>query len=1166
MSRDVILARNALDPTCWIRHENVANLTEFLQENIGPTLSPHTRFYQGSVDGTSDVTPFDAASAEALEALPGPLFVVCYPESPGQIAVNVGLLIVSLVVGEILRKSPKDPGHPPKQGSANNALADRQNTARVLGRIPDIFGKVRATPDLIAAPFITYAGNLEVELSAMCLGAGTYDVNPAEVFEGDSVAQNIALLSIEVYPPGQLPGVGTPQITIGSAIGREVQTITKIEAVNGQILTALNELTQHGTIPTGVSTDVTQDPNLVGLPYAFIEFFYDPISNPNIAFISIPTKSQIPGDISAITDAISIGDTLEVRADPTGITKRRSGRFNDTNFNAYDQTGYVLPVVNLADDNFGYNVLNITSATRGTAPFAYQYADIEIAIPAPKLADWSHFTTFCAGQPLRNAATLVTPIFRNGRFVNEVGPFFVNDPNMTSLSLNFVADNGLFADDGNNIDVINIDITVRVAPADATGSAIGATEEQTFTVIGSLYDLSTRALTAVFVPGTFAGGRCLVSCMRVTQSYWRVEDPGQGPITTKNATVGVTLRGDLNPIGGTEYPRPSAFHWDPVGYAPPGSGIPAPGIYKQVNGTIEDTVRWTHLYSIADTGVTDYGDVTLVVAQTTQQRGTRSTQNSRKTSMLCTRKTNLWNGTAFVGPLQSNLLGRDTFFAILKDPLLGNIPDAQIDFPGIAAAFGAVDAYFGDFATNFGTTFDSENYTLEDMLSRVAQSCFCTAYREGGIIKVKPKIAQDNAVVLFNHRNMLPGSETRTVAFGTEADYDGAKIDYADDAGNTIKTLIVPSLATSSRPLEVSVTGIRDPVRAAFHAWRAYNHILYQNTRVEFNALSEAALCLIDDKILVADTTRPETISGEIVGVSGLILTTSQDIPAATGGTLFLQHTDGTVEGIAAFFLETRQIALFSAPSVPLVTDPNAGVRTGYTLVQATDARSRGFLLEQKSAQSTMTWQLAATNYSAGYYFKDALQTWFNPRIAGMLDMSPYSRSFAITGSFPTVIDATRGHVVSDDSTAFVTVSNPDITKLDVANYTSYTKSLWLNKTAPGTSQLISPASGSGQDRLIWDSSEHITIDHNNVTYIDYPGMPAATWVMVTATYNAVTHVLRLYINGAPVAFQSSVPAASSHAGLKLLAGWSGLVDDCRMYLRCLSVEDVNELFLRTFM
>lgn len=1145
--RDVILARNALDPTCWIHHENVVNLTEFLKENIGPTLPPHTRFYQGAVDGASDVTPFDVASAEALEALPGPLYVVCYPESPGQLAVNVGLFIVSLVLGQILPKDKKDPNRSPRQGSQNNTLSDRANTTRLLGRIPDIYGKVRGTPDLIAQPYITYVANKQVEIATMILGRGTYDVVPTDVFEGESQAQNVLGLSVEVYPPGQMPTVGSPQITIGNAIGQPVVNAKKIDAVNGQLLPAFNDLTLHGTLPATSDEDATIS--------SFMEFGY---VSAGIGVISIPTRD--PADISEVTDAIEIGDILELRFDAARVTTRRFGNFIlvQNSQSAIDTTGFVPPTPLLADDNHGYTVTNIAPATRGFV----HYADVTISIPAAKQAEWNKIPAFTGGFAVEmfNPAALVTPKFRDGKYANEIGSFFVDDPAMQSLSLNFVADRGAFIDDGSNIFRINIDVTVRVAPADATGTAIGAIEEQVFTVIGSAIDLTTRAITAIFTPGTFAGGRCLVSCIRTTQSLWRTDDPGQGPIIVLSGGVIISALSALNPIGGT-YPT---SEWNPSGFT--NLSIPAPGVYKKQTGTLEDTVRWNHLYSMSDLSVTDFGDTTLIM---TRQEANKSSNlpSSRKLSMLCTRKTNLWNGSAFVGPLQSNLLGRDTFFAILKDPLLGNIPDAQIDFPGIAAAFGAVDAYFGDFATNFGATFDSESSTLEDMLARVAQSCFCTAYREGGIIKVKPKIAVDNAIVLFNHRNMLPGSETRTVAFGTEADYDGAKIDYADDAGNTIKTLIVPAPQDSSRPLEVSVTGIRDSVRAAFHAWRAYNHILYQNTRVEFNALAEAALCVIDDKILVADTTRPETLSGEIVGVSGLFLTTSQDIPSgATVYTAFLQHTDGTVEGIPAAFLETRQIALFSAPSVPLVTDPGAGVRTGYTLVAPTDARSRGFLLEQKSAQSTMTWQLAATNYSAGYYFQDALQTWFNPRLAGLLDLSPYSRTFAITGSFPTVIDGTRGAVVSDDSTAFVTVSNPDITKLGVANYTSYTKSLWLNKTAPGTSQLISPASGSGQDRLIWDSSEHITIDHNNVTYIDYPGMPAATWVMVTATYNAVTHVLRLYINGASVAFQSSVPAASSHAGLKLLAGWSGLVDDCRMYLRCLSVEDVNELFLRTFM
>ncbi len=1120
--RDVVLARNALDPKDWVRYADISDLAEFLKENVGPVLPPHTRFYHGAVDGASDVTPFDEASTEALENLVGLLYVICYPEGPGQLAVTAGLFIVSLILSEVLPKPKPDVSRPTRQGSQNNTLSDRANTTRLLGRVPDIFGKVRATPDLIAQPYVTYVANQQVEIAVMILGRGMYDVVPSEVFEGDSRAETVQDLSVEVYPPGQMPTIGSPQITIGTAINTPVLGVKQFKAVNGQLLPAFNDLTIHGTLPASSDPDATVNSHM---EFGFV--------STGIGVISVPTLD--PSDISEVTDVVQIGDIVELRFDPTCVATQRfsSPASGNPAFLTLNTSGFVPPTPLLRDDNLGYTVLNITSATRGFQ----HYADIVISIPAGKQAEWNKIPVFTGGFAVEffNPAALLTPKFRDGRYTNEIGPFFVDDPNMQSLSLNFVADRGLFTDDGSNLERVNVAVTVRVAPADATGTAIGAVEEQVFTVIGSSIDLHTRAITATFVPGTFAGGRCLVSCMRQTQSLWRVIDDGQGKTFIENT---LTPQAELNPIGGP-YP---ASEWNPTGFT--NLTITAPGIYKKQYGTIEDTVRWTHLYSLSPLTVADFGDTTLVM---TRQEANKSSNlpSSRKLSMLATRKTNLWNGTAFVGPLQSNLLGRDTFFAILKDPLLGNIPDAQIDFPGIASAFGAVDTYFGDFATNFGATFDTEHNTLEDMLAAVANSCFCTAYREGGIIKVKPKIAVDNAIVLFNHRNMLPGSEQRTVAFGTEADYDGVKVDYADDAGNTIKTLTVPSTALAAKPLELSIVGLRDSTRAAFHAWRAFGHVLYQNTQVEFEALQEAALCVIDDKILVADTTRPETISGEIVGVSGLILTTSQNIPVATGGTLFLQHTDGTVEGIPAFFVETRQIAITTAPSIALVTDPNAGIRTGYTLVQSTDARSRGFLITGKSAQSRMTWQMQATNYSAGYYFADGLEAWFNPRVADMLDLSPYDRTFTIIGSFPTVIDADRGHVVSNDGTARISVTNPDVNKKDVANYTSYTKSAWLYKTAPGIAIIIGPSSGSGEDLLIWDFTEHIVVSHNAVDYITYPGMPAATWVMVTVAYDSV---------------------APSHAGLLLLNSWTGLADDVRMYYRCLSNEDVNELYKRTVM
>ena len=64
-----------------------------------------------------------------------------------------------------------------ERSSSNNKLGNRENTQRIGGRIPDIFGTVLAIPDLIAPPLRYFQNNVEIEECLMCLGRGYYEIS-----------------------------------------------------------------------------------------------------------------------------------------------------------------------------------------------------------------------------------------------------------------------------------------------------------------------------------------------------------------------------------------------------------------------------------------------------------------------------------------------------------------------------------------------------------------------------------------------------------------------------------------------------------------------------------------------------------------------------------------------------------------------------------------------------------------------------------------------------------------------------------------------------------------------------------------------------------------------------------------------------------------------------
>ncbi|WP_230682022.1 hypothetical protein, partial [Streptococcus pneumoniae] len=90
-------------------------------------------------------------------------------------------------------------------------LAGRTNDARVLQRIEDIFGLVRAYPSLIQPVYSKYINNIQYEYSYMCIGRGWYDV--ADVRDGETLLSDIDGSSAEFFNPFTSPNSGSPFLT-----------------------------------------------------------------------------------------------------------------------------------------------------------------------------------------------------------------------------------------------------------------------------------------------------------------------------------------------------------------------------------------------------------------------------------------------------------------------------------------------------------------------------------------------------------------------------------------------------------------------------------------------------------------------------------------------------------------------------------------------------------------------------------------------------------------------------------------------------------------------------------------------------------------------------------------------------------------------------------------
>jgi hypothetical protein len=247
MTVRVIIVENPLDSRDW---------EDFEVEAAIPFMMKHFRTWPGGariydMDGVGldsllragelltgnglaarDVTPRDEAGVDRLGTLNGPLVVAVAPADPITAIIAVVAVIVAVVATLLLM--PKMPTVNNSQPSANNTLAGRSNTARPGSRIEDIFGTVRSIPSLLQVPYRTFLNNLELEIAYMCVGRGSYDL--ADVRDGDTALSAIAGAAAHFYGPDTSPNFGDTQLSIGTPIDDPVLSVSKVEAVNGQIL------------------------------------------------------------------------------------------------------------------------------------------------------------------------------------------------------------------------------------------------------------------------------------------------------------------------------------------------------------------------------------------------------------------------------------------------------------------------------------------------------------------------------------------------------------------------------------------------------------------------------------------------------------------------------------------------------------------------------------------------------------------------------------------------------------------------------------------------------------------------------------------------------------------------------------------------------------------
>lgn len=936
--KKVIIVPDVYDRSTWSEAE-VEDVLGYIYQQFD-VWPENAKIYHNHIAESCDITPNHPkrinAQIEQIQKLDGTFYVVIEPAiEPFTIFMIITAILAAYSVYTVLTM-PKPQA--PVAGSSNNELSQRSNQARLNARIPDIFGRVRSYPDLIAQTYTIYKDGIEIEECLMCIGRGYFQI--LDMRDGDTDVANIAGTSVSVYDPFT-PIIGTPIYQVGESFTELPKFVRTSASINGQTI----ELPNKAVLES--SNVWFQSPNLIkGAGLDFTQYF---AANDRVA---------LSGAVYGVQD-VNLSGSIMMNENKMVIIESSTNIDNPNLFKGLQLTGALVDIVTVTGtppdevtetntrDLSGQYIVSGVTKTVITGGFHYE---ITLSNPEKVNANW---------QYVNNSYTITA-----GAFLNR---------NANSITL----------DDTYTINSVTADTIALVNPSAINNewdklltlpnqSTQGQEVLVRFDAVSNKYvgwfnfDMpeATQAVFNFFFPnGLFyqdSKGGVWEEGITVVIELQAIDSNGDpvGSITTINQEIRANNKSQFGRTIYIDLPTAGSFRFR------------LSRTTATQAGKTQDTCKIKSVYGMADSTISDYGNVTIVRSRTVATDGALSIKE-RKLNCLVNRKLPV-DGT---GPIQVTRSVGQALINLALDQYIGRRTSAEVDIAQINAEIAKVNAYFGsELMSEFNYTIDDDNLSFEEIAGMVASSAFCEPYRFGSLTRLKFEQPQENAVLLFNHRNKVPLTEKRSYTFGVQKDYDGVELEYTSDVDDARVKYIIPEDVTPKNPLKITTTGIRNEEQAKVRAWREWNKLRYKYMSCEVEVLDESELLIRNDRILVANNTVVDTQDGEIESVDGLIVRTSQPCTFDVGSDYFihLQISNATVDVVPCTAgVDKYHVVLSRPPVQPLVVSDDRYVKTLYTLVRADQTEAQAFMLEELTPQTQMTNTLKASNYDARFYERD---------------------------------------------------------------------------------------------------------------------------------------------------------------------------------------------------
>ena len=300
--------------------------------------------YEGQPSQQTDITK----NVEKLMSSNGHYIVLLSPCGDALAFLNPFAYLSLKINDYLIQKLVPTPNVPTNinrtQQSSNNSLANRTNEARVLQRIEDIFGLVRAYPSLIQPVYSKYINNKQYEYSYMCIGRGWYHV--ADVRDGETLLSDIDGTSAEFFNPFTSPNSGSPFLTIGSAISEPILLVKRSNNVTGEVLKGKNQFVSSyvGYIDFYKASDIPSSYDRIG---GISDEIYENLSDGDVVSVTGTSGATWDGSYT-IRSKLGLGtNVLELTTATFTITSTSSGTLAATSWSPEYTTWVTLKDENM---------------------------------------------------------------------------------------------------------------------------------------------------------------------------------------------------------------------------------------------------------------------------------------------------------------------------------------------------------------------------------------------------------------------------------------------------------------------------------------------------------------------------------------------------------------------------------------------------------------------------------------------------------------------------------------------------------------------------------------------------------------------------------------------------------------------------------------------------